>query len=223
MSEANRLFMELLKRKSKKQIIEDTSKLIDGLFERKIHDMELYARIFYASILSNYIRARSLGSNVGIILPELEAITKALYAMSRVRSAKQGSFEPAKAFEIANSLSISYKVPIAVQSNTLSYKVTFTIDHPALIALEKGEVSWQDMEKSKIIRILEAALGNLPTAKNRKFRRSEAFSSVATEIKKAIRQLNSGNFQIKNNKRKYMEIAVKNLVKEKDFINILIK
>jgi len=225
MSEAHRMFVKLLEMKSRKQIINDTTAIIEHRFDTRLRDMELYARLFYASILSSYMRADALGNKVGIFLPELEPITKALYAMSKKRSSKQGSFETSKAFEVASSLSLSYKVPTMIQGNTLTYKVTFTIDHPALVALEKGQVSWENMEKSKIVGILEAALRTYPTARNRRWRRDEEQKDdpIAKLIRAAIRSINAGSFQIKNNKRKYMEIAVKNLVKEKDFINILIK
>lgn len=213
----------LIAKKSKQAIINETTKIIEDRFERRIRDLELYARIFYASILSSYARANSLGSNVGIILPELETITKALYAMSTKKKSKQGSFETSKAFEVANTLSLKYKIPLIMQNEKLTYKLTFTVNHPILVALEEGNVSWEGMEKSKIIKILEAALGTLRTKKeegkiNRSTRRP-----IEREIYRAIAKLKSGHFKIIKNKRPYMQIVVKNLVKQKDFINILIK
>jgi hypothetical protein len=223
MSEINILIAKMIIEKGRKAIINETTKIIEEKFQRRIRDMELYARIFYASILSSYTRASTLSNNVGIILPELETITKALYAMSRTKKNKQGSFEASKAFEIANTLSLSYKIPMVAKNNVLTYKLTFTINHPILVALEEGNVSWEGMEKSKIIKILQSALSTLETKKeegkiNRSTRRP-----IEREILKAIAQLKSGGFKIVKNKRPYMEIAVKNLVKEKDFIGILIK
>jgi len=207
----------------RREVIDQVSKLIEERFDARINDLQLFARIFYASILSNYVRARSFAGNVGMILPELEAITKALYAMSTKRSAKQGSFETAKAFEVASSLNLTYKVPTTVKNNILKYVLTFTINHPVLLALEKGDVSWEKLEKNKIIKILESALRTLPSARNRRWRRSKALSSVEKVILKAIADIKGGKFKIKNNPRRYFEITVKNLVKQKDFINILIK
>jgi len=207
----------------KNQIVNEVSKLIEEKFQRKIKDMELYARIFYASILSSYTRANSLGSNVGIIIPELEPITKALYAMSRTKRNKHGSFETSKAFEISSGLSLTYKIPIVIKNDTLTYVLTFTINHPVLVALENGDVTWEGMEKNKIIKILQAALSTLGQKKEEGKIGRSVRRPVEREILKAIKQLKKGRFNIIKNKRPYMEIVVKNLVKEKDFIGILIK
>lgn len=214
---------KLFVQKTRKIILEKTSAIIDQRFERRIKDMELFARIFYASILSSYTRANAFGNEVGIVLPELEAITKALYAMSSKKKGKTGSFETSKAFEVARSLQIRYRIPLGITDNKLKYKMTFTITHPLLIALEEGEVSWQNMEKSKIVGILQSALFTLESKQeqgrvNRKTKRP-----IEREILKAIKQLEKGTFNIIRNKRPYMEIAVKNLIKQKDFIDILIK
>lgn len=213
----------LIAEKSKQAIINETSKVIEERFQRRIRDMELYARIFYASILSSYTRANTMGNNVGIILPELEAITKALYAMSTSKRSKEGSFEVSKAFEVANTLSLSYKIPITVQNNKLTYRMTFTVNHPILVALEEGNVSWEGMEKSKIIKILQAALGTLQTKREEGKINGQTRRPVEREILRAIKKLKDGHFKIVKNKRPYMEIVVKNLVKQKDFIGILIK
>lgn len=207
----------------RQQVINKVSKLIEDRFKSKINDLQLFARIFYASIISSYIRARTLGNNVGIIIPELEPITKALYAMSKKRSAKHGSFEISKAFEISSALNLSYRIPTTVQNNVLTYIIKFELNHPVLIALERGDVSWEKLEQSKIASILGAALGNLSIARNRRWRRSDASNTVEKELLSAIKQLNKGNFKIIKNKRPYMQIAVRNLTRQKDFINILIK
>jgi len=223
MSEVKRLITKIIVEKTKNTILNETTKVIEKKFQNRIRDMELYARIFYASILSSYSRANSLGSNVGIVLPELTVITKALYAMSRTRSKKQGSFETTKAFDIANSLDLKYKIPMVAKNDVLTYKLTFTIRHPILVALEEGNVSWEGMEKNKIINILQGALRTL-TSKIDQVQISKGKARpIHVEILKAIAQLKKGEFKIIKNKRPYMEIAVKNLVKEKDFIGILIK
>lgn len=214
---------KLIAKRGRKAILNETAKIIEGRFQRRLRDMELYARIFYASILSSYTRANTMSGNVGMILPELEAITKALYAMSSKKAGKQGSFETGKAFEVANTLSLSYKVPLTVKNNVLTYKLTFKINHPILVALEEGKVSWEGMEKSKIINILEAALATLGRKREEGAISRRTRRPVEREILKAIDQLESGRFKIVKNKRPYMEITVKNLVKGKDFIDILIK
>lgn len=219
MSERNRLFVNILVKKTRNHIIDETVKHINHLFETRIKDMELFARIFYASILSSYVRARTFSTKVGMILPELEAITKALYAMSSKRASKQGSFDTSKAFEVSNALKIRYRIPLGIQNDKITYKITFTINHPALIYLEKGIVSWEGMEKSKIKKILQASLSTLKTKNLNK----KVSDPIEKEILKAIGQLNKGGFKIIKNKRPYMEIAVKNLIRQKDFINILIK
>lgn len=223
MSEINRLITKIIVEKTKTAILNETTKIIEGKFQRRIKDMELYARIFYASILSSYTRANTLGNNVGIVLPELTVITKALYAMSRTKSNKQGSFETTKAFDIANSLSLTYRIPMVAKNDILTYKLTFTIKHPILVALEEGNVSWEGMEKNKIIKILQGALGTLTSKLDQEQISKKKARPIHIEILKAIEQLKSGGFKIIKNKRPYMEIAVKNLVKEKDFIGILIK
>jgi len=220
---SNRKIAELFVRKTRKIILEKTSELIDNRFENRVKDMELFARIFYASILSSYTRANAFGNEVGIVLPELETITKALYAMSSTKRGKLGSFDPSKALEVARALEIRYRIPLGITDDTLKYKLSFKITHPILLALEHGDVSWENMEKSKIIGILHAALSTLESKSeqgkvNRKTRRP-----VEREILKAIKQLDKGTFKIVKNKRPYMEIAVKNMIKQKDFIDILIK
>ena len=79
------------------------------------------------------------------------------------------------------------------------------------------------MEKNKIIKILQAALGTLQTKKEERKINRRTRRPIEREILRAIKQLKSGHFKIVKNKRPYMQIAVKNLVKEKDFIGILIK
>lgn len=223
MSELKRQIARIIAERSRQVIINETTKILNAKFERRIKDMELYSRILYSSLLSSYSRSNTFASNVGIVLPELETITKALYAMSKTRQSKQGSFDVSKAFQIANSLTLSYKVPMVIESNTLTYKLTFKINHPILIALEEGNMSWEGMENSKIIKILGAALSNLDVKKVEGKIGAKTRRPIEREILRAMKQLKDGNFKIIKNKRPYMEIAIKNLVKQKDFINILIK
>ncbi len=218
MSQVKRVFAEIIAKKIRQQLIDQASAIIEQKFDSKIRGLEIFARIFYSSVLSSYTRANTLGSRVGVIIPELEPITKALYSISRTKANKQGSFELSKAFDIANTLKITYTVPLATKGNVLTYKLRFTISHPLLIALEQGDVSWENVEKSKLIGMLESALA---TSREREGKSSRTISQK--EIQKTILQLKKGSFKIIKNKRPYMELTVKNLARQKDFINILIK
>jgi len=222
MSDLKNETARLIESKIKQAILDETVKILNHKFQIRIKDMELYARIFYASILSSYSRARTFSYNVGMVLPQLEVITSALYEMSRTKKNKQGSFEVSKAFEVANTLRLKYRIPMTIKNNILTYKISFVINHPLLIALENGEVSWEGMPKQKIIKILQAALATIEVKKGKGEinRRSRRFSErIITET---IADLGAGRFKLKKNKRPYLEIVVKNLIKEKDFIGILI-
>jgi len=238
MSEFNRKVAEIIAKQARQQIIDQTSKMLEQRFASRIHDMQIYARIFYASILSSYIRANSFGNKVGLIVPELEPLTKALYAISSKKRNKIGSFETSKAFQVSNNLVIRYRNPLGIKGDTFTYRLTFIVTHPLLTALENGEVSWDNMERTKILGILKAALITMKKRQGRgkgKISKS-AGTSIEKQLTKAIKQLSGsgskggkrykggvGRFKIVHNKRPYMEIAVKNIIQQKDFINILIK
>ena len=219
MSELKQSMVKYLVKHTRQQILTKVAALIEQRFSQRIHDMEVFARVFYASILSSYTRANQLGGKVGLIIPELEPITRALYSMSSTKANRQGSFDLSKAFEVANSLRITYRAPMSIKDNTLTYKLTFTINHPLLIALEEGSVSWENLEKVKIKGILQSALTRLKEDKGKAY----VSSNVAQVLRSAILKLSKGGFQIVRNKRPYMEIAVKNIIRQKDFIQILTK
>jgi len=214
---------DFLYKRYRAKIIDETKKILDDRFRKRINAMQLWARMLYASTLSSYARANSLASNVGLVLPELEAITKALYDISDAKRSKSGSFETGKAFDVARGLELRWRAPMFVNEDTLTYKLKFSIRHPLLVALEKGEVSWEQMEKNKIIGILQSALSTAESRQEQGRMTKRMKNSSEKEILRAISKLKRGTFNIVNNKRPYMEITVKNLAKQKDFIDILIK
>jgi len=183
--------------------------------ERRIRDAELFARVTYASLLSSYSRADELGSIVGLDVPKLEPITEAVYeSWGGKWTSKKGSFTGADAIAVANGLNLKYERPKGYSGNTIKFKLTFDIGLEILKKLERGEVSWDNISSDKLLRLLYQAVKGGQVSRGNSIILYNAIRDVQMGGKQAL---------IKHNPRPYFEIAVKNMVREKTFINLLIK
>jgi len=183
--------------------------------ESRIDDAQLFARVTYASILSSYERSNALGSRVGLRVPPLEPITEAVYESWGGRwTSKKGSFQTAEAISVSNGLNLTYKKPRGYSGNTIKFKLTFDIGLEILKKLERGDISWDNISSDKLLRLLWAS-----------YRTGGMSSGNSVILYRAIRDVQIGGKQslLKHNPRPYFEIAVKNMLKEKTFINMLIR
>jgi len=189
--------------------------LFHSKIERNLSDAELFARITYASILSSYGRANTLGSKVGLSVAPIEPITEAVYeSWGGKWTAKKGSFLSSEATIIAQGLNLTYKKPHGYSGNTIKFKLTFDIGLEILKKLERGDISWDNIPSDKLLRLLYQAARSDQVSKGNSIILFNAIRNV---------QLGGKNAILKHNPRPYFEIAVKNMLREKTFINLLIK
>ena len=207
-------------RKSKRQTAKDFANTMRPQIIQKIAE-ELQTRInanlqnlhdsmtqLMTDVLTSYTTAEQVASAEGETIAPLEPITEVVYEHQRKRGGKEGAFKMrGRANEAAKTLQIRISSP-SIAGRIIRFQFKFEVSDPLLIALEKGEVSWNRIPTDRTIRLL------------RRYYKEEKDPRKRDILIEAMEDVQ--NRRLKSNPRPYFKTSVMHSVKSKSFlINLL--